>query len=293
MTIDPIMALESFGYTEREAAFLYLVAIHSGYFLRRQFNYSIDRRLGSLAHHFIEKARVAGHVEVIDYGQGRFVYHLYSKPIYRLLGNAESQNRRRKGDAMIRARLMALDYVLENNDEHYLETEQEKLNYFCKVRGIASEFFMGEQRRLHDFIGMFPISLADREHPASSLVRLAFMDEGLLSLRKFSRFLTDVVPLLYALERFEVIYAATSERNFSSARELFRRHFAPTPISHHQTLGDFRRDSVPTRVANHSATDATFTTVLFEYTYPKLLRNEPQESARQSHIQSLNQEEIA
>ena len=47
MTVDPIIALESLGYTEREAAFLYLVAIHSGYFLRRQFNYFIDRRLGS------------------------------------------------------------------------------------------------------------------------------------------------------------------------------------------------------------------------------------------------------
>ena len=44
MTVDPISALESLGYTEREAAFLYLVAAHSGYFLRRQFDYFIDRQ---------------------------------------------------------------------------------------------------------------------------------------------------------------------------------------------------------------------------------------------------------
>ena len=34
---DPIPLLENAGYTEQEAAFLYLVAVHSGYFLRRQF----------------------------------------------------------------------------------------------------------------------------------------------------------------------------------------------------------------------------------------------------------------
>ena len=134
MTIDPVLALESLDYTEREAAFLYLVAVHSGYFLRRQFNYFIDREKGYIAQHFVEKARVAGHVEVIDYGQGRFVYHLFSKSIYRLLGNAESQNRRRKGDSQIRARLMALDYVQENNREHYLETDEAKRNFF-RARG--------------------------------------------------------------------------------------------------------------------------------------------------------------
>ena len=36
MDYDPISILQNVGYTEREAAFLYLVARHSGYFLRRQ-----------------------------------------------------------------------------------------------------------------------------------------------------------------------------------------------------------------------------------------------------------------
>ena len=34
---DPIRELRKFGYTERESAFLYLVGVNSGYFLRRQF----------------------------------------------------------------------------------------------------------------------------------------------------------------------------------------------------------------------------------------------------------------
>ena len=49
MTFDPLVALEFLGYTDREAAFLYLVAVHSGYFLRRQFDYFTDRNIGAIA----------------------------------------------------------------------------------------------------------------------------------------------------------------------------------------------------------------------------------------------------
>jgi hypothetical protein len=35
------------------------------------------------------------------------VYHVSARPIYRLLGDPESQNRRSKGDAQVRARLIA------------------------------------------------------------------------------------------------------------------------------------------------------------------------------------------
>jgi hypothetical protein len=45
---DPIPELQKLGYTEREAAFLYLVGIHSGYFLRRQ--YPIGILVGSAKH---------------------------------------------------------------------------------------------------------------------------------------------------------------------------------------------------------------------------------------------------
>jgi hypothetical protein len=149
VTVDPILALESLGYTEREAAFLYLVAVHSGYFVRRQFDYFTDRNKGALVMRFLEKARIAGHIEFLDYKQGWHVYHLFSRAIYRLLGNAESQHRRRKGDAQVRARLMALDYVLENDNSHYLESEAERVRFFMEDRRIASELFTGDDGGLY------------------------------------------------------------------------------------------------------------------------------------------------
>lgn len=79
MDYDPIPCIQSIGYTEREASFLYLVAVHSGYFFRRQFDRFIDRRSGAIAQHFLDKTRRAGHVAALDFGQQRHVYHLHTK----------------------------------------------------------------------------------------------------------------------------------------------------------------------------------------------------------------------
>jgi hypothetical protein len=278
MSVDPVTALESLGYTEREASFLYLVAVHSGYFLRRQFNYFIDRQKGYLAHHFIEKARVHGHIAIINYGQGRFVYHLFSKPIYGLIGNPESQSRRRKGDAQIRMRLMALDYVLENRGDHYFETDIAKLDFFVRVRAISPNVFTDKHERLHPFLGTLPISVMELSHAATSVVRFPFMDEGLISIRKFARFLTELVPLFSALGAFEVVYAATSDCNFAAAEAMFRRVFSVHLAGRQQILGDFRPQSQVAHSTSRLSLHGKFTRLLLQNSYPNLLRNEPRGS---------------
>ena len=275
MTANLVAALQSLGYTEREAAFLYLVAAHSGYFLRRQFNYFIDRHRGSIAHRFIEKAQAAGHIETIDYGQGFHIYHLFSKPIYRLLGNADSQNRRRKGDGMIRARLMALDYVLENDTEHYLISEEERLHFFTEVRGVHTESVTGGL----PFFGVFPLGIADRTQPATSLIRFTFIDEGLLSTRRFSRFLTDMAPLLHELGTFELVYVACSDYNFPAAGHQFRYQFQPLASPEQRALLPGLEHRAPQRRALRHA---QFTTLLFHYSYPMIQRSEPRRSVHGS-----------
>jgi hypothetical protein len=287
MTVDPIVALESLGYTEREASFLYLVALHSGYFLRRQFNRFIERKKGWIAQRFIDKARVAGHIEIIDYGQGRYVYHLLAKPIYRLFRNEESQNRHRKGDHEIRTRLMALDYVLENRSEHFLETPQDKLDFFLDVRGVPSTVIAGNHGQLYPFLSNFPISVLDYTQPATSAVRFAFLDEGLLSMSKFSRFLTDLGHLMLAVRTFEVIYTATSSVNFSTAERAFRKAFEPSITYRQQRLEGFASHSKQDWPSKLLPLRACFTRLLFHFSYPQLLRNEPRGSERRSAAGSV------
>jgi len=274
MTTEPIVALESLGYTKREASFLYLVGVHSGYFVRRQFDYFINRVAGSIAQNFVEKGRIAGHVETIDYRRGYRVYHLFAKPIYRLLGNAESQNRRRKGDAAIRARLLSLDYVLQNSGNRYLESDDERSQFFSEVRGIPQRLFTDVTGRMHPLLGSFPIALATPANPSGSLVRFLFADEGLLTVEKFRRYLSVLAPLMRAIRNFEVIYASNSNQNFAAAREEFARQFAPTRAVAQAILGRNWREPSPGSTKNNSGLHAKFTPILFRVSYPQLRHSE-------------------
>ena len=71
---DPIPLLENAGYSEQEASFLYLVAVHSGYFLRRQYSRFIQRDRGKRVDRFIQRALRLNHLQVVECGQGRHVY---------------------------------------------------------------------------------------------------------------------------------------------------------------------------------------------------------------------------
>lgn len=267
MEIYFISVLQSLGYTEREAAFLFLVATHSGYFLRRQFNYFCSRQKGFIAQRFLEKAQRAKHVTTIDCGQRFFLYHLFSKPLYRMLGHPDSQNRRRKGDGSIRARLMALDYVLENPEEYYLASEDDRVNFFSVARKLcADRMIMGKA-----FWGTPLVSIVDRMHPATTLVRFIFIDEGLQSMSRFCRFLSTMKPLLEAMGSFELIYTACSTHNFQPAEKEFRRHFeVRTTLKQGALLPGLERET-----GKHSPScHAQFTTLLFHYSYPRLRRED-------------------
>ena len=283
MTVDPIVAIESLGYTEREAAFLCLVAVHSGYFLRRQFDYFIDRNKGAIVMRFLEKARIAGHIEFLDYKQGWHVYHLFSRAIYRLVGDAESQNRRRKGDNQVRARLMTLDYVLENNGDHYLELEAERIRFFEQDRRLATDLFVGDDGRLYPLLASFPLSLTDRTRPTQSPVRVAFIDEGFATIEKFLRFLSVAEPLLRALQDFELIYVGSSDFNFQAAKAEFWKWFSSAPS---RSPGLFAEALPSVNPRSTPRVQARFTTFLLGYSYPKLQRSEVRGSTGGSHVSS-------
>ncbi len=283
MNIDLIAALESLDYTKREATFLYLVAAHSGYFLRRQFNYFIDRQNGFLAHRFVEKAVAEGHIQTLDYGRGVHVYHLFSKPIYRLLGTPESQNRRHKGDASVRSRLMKLDYVLENEEEHFLASDEERHRFFSEVRKIGRQSLSA----VAPFCGNFPIGVADSKQPDASLVRFAFIDEGLSSTRKYARFLSSMTPLLREMRRFELVYVACSSFNFPAAEQEFTRRFRPIVSPEQRVLApSFNAEKDGGAAHSRPLRHAEFVSLLFNYNYPPMQRSELLDSAKHSEAVS-------
>jgi len=204
---DPIPMLENTGYTEQEAAFLYLVAVHSGYFLRRQFSRFVQRDRGGLADKFIQKALRLDHLQVIECGQARHVYHLTSRPVYQTVLHSDSQHRRFKGFAYMQSRLLILDFVLDNLSDTILENEAAKVDFFTARCGVRSELLpRGWAGRAVLFPDGYPIFVSPDGAP-----RFTFFEDGSVTLTRFERYLDQHRPLFSALRAFELIYLSNVE----------------------------------------------------------------------------------
>ena len=228
----PIQDLIRLGYSDREASFLYLVGRLSGYFLGRQYTAFLNRKPGGLVYQLMHKAKARGHVEVLDYGQHSYVYHLKAKPIYRLLECEDSQARRAKGDDEIKTRLMILDYVLDHLDLEFLALKPEKIAYFAASHGVqildGSDAVAPADPRhitLHfkPFALRFPLVL--RMQNGACIPTFTYFDNGTVTVKAFSRQLKDLEPIIAKIKRFEIIYVALWERNFAAAANAFDKVF--------------------------------------------------------------------
>jgi hypothetical protein len=234
MRHNPIPDLVRLGYTWREAAFLYLVGVNSGFFLYRQYCDFMNRKLGALAQRLVEKGTAHGHIEVLDFGQRRHVYHLKSRTLYRLFGNEDSQSRRAKGDHEIKTRLMVLDYVLGNREEPCLTLDEEKIDFFCNRLKLAQETlpsttFAGRKGSpaVRYFPDRFPIYFRAAASGHTE-VRFAYFDNGASTVRPFVRFLERHRVLIEQLGTFELVYVADSALNLLAAERGFYRTFPKT-----------------------------------------------------------------
>jgi hypothetical protein len=120
-------ALEMLGYTPRQAQFLVLVALHGGYFLRRQYVAFTGTPHGQAAVRFLAHAVSRDHVRVLPYGRQGRVFHLYARPLYAAIGEEDNRNRRpAEWDAVI-GKLMTVDFVLAHPTARFWATEAEKV----------------------------------------------------------------------------------------------------------------------------------------------------------------------
>jgi hypothetical protein len=218
MSQSAFESLLRFGYTDREATFLYLVAVHSGYFLRRQFIECVHRERGGVATNFLRKAMELHHVTALPCNEGRFIYHLHGKQVYRALDQSDSQNRRLKSTAEIRRRLIALDYVLLHlGRERFIESEQARQQLWTSLKAKPEAI-----NRAATFLQGVPVSILEADETFN--VRFAFVDEAQRSISRYLRFLDAYHELIRSLERVEIAYVSPSPINFTSARRLFDQH---------------------------------------------------------------------
>ena len=221
--------LRGFGYTEDEARFLYLVATHSGYFSTRQYLAFTGAKSGDKSMAFTQKVLGKGHATARLLLRNGRVYHLFSRLVYHAIGRENLRNRREHSVEHIRAKLAILDFVSAHLDYRYLETETDKVDYFCRNLSIprallpAKRYKGAIREKTTDryFVDKFPLFFASESSPSPPVVSFSFVDPGLLSLASFETHLFAYNGLFSAVPQVNFVYIATSSKHFAVAQELF------------------------------------------------------------------------
>jgi hypothetical protein len=220
--------LLSLGYTEDEARFLYVVATHSSYFSTRQYLQFTGAKSGEKSMAFTQKLLGKGHATAKLLLRNGRIYHLHSRLIYRAVGRQNLRNRREHSVEYIRTRLAILDFVLAHLEYCYLETEGEKVGYFCSKLTLSSGIlpakrYSGAIRHEETdryFVDKFPLFFVP-ESSSPPVITFSFVDPGLMTLATFETHLLAYGTLFSALPLLSFVYIATRSTHFESARKLF------------------------------------------------------------------------
>lgn len=231
MNIDPVHldALKAFGYTETEARFLYIVATHSGYFVARQFLTFTAAHWGYRTNTFWNKLHTKKHARTECFPKSGTVYHLFSRSLYRQIDRENIRNRREHEIEFIQRRIGMLDFVLLNQGHQYLETEPEKVSFFCDQLKVPNHFLPSKiyhgqtssQPTVRYFVDKFPMFLSNEVASPSPVVTFTYLQGPEASLTEFVHHLEAYLPLLRQLAEFRFLYLARVDSHFEKVRELF------------------------------------------------------------------------
>src|SRR6266852_5049715 len=235
---ESIIALKEFGYTKREAEFLYIVAVHSCFVLQRQSTHRVDVAGRGPATYLIKRAIQKKHVrEHLPERGTQKIYHLFSRSLYAALGKENSRHRKSGRYGLLdkaAVRLLALDFVLAHLDRHYLEEEAEKVAYFTVELRISNEtlpakVFHGQNRSetCRYFFEKFPIFLS--EDAVAPLANFTYIEDDIRSVQTFASFVQRYRPLFEALgNSFRLVFVSNSTQSFQFARDIFVRSLSAT-----------------------------------------------------------------
>jgi hypothetical protein len=221
-------ALRTLGYTEEESRFLYIVATHSGYFVARQFLAFTEAHWGKRTTTFWEKLHALKHARTECFPKSGVIHHLFSRKLYRQIGRENLRNRREHEIDFIRQRITILDFVLVNQDRTYLETEPEKVHFFCDQLKVPSHFLPSKtyhgqrtsQPTVRYFVDKFPMFLGNGVSP-SPVVTFTYLQGSEASMTDFVHHLKTYLPLFRQLSEFRFLYVAHADSHFEPAKELF------------------------------------------------------------------------
>ena len=222
---ERIARLEELGYTGREASFLVVAALHSGYFLRRQYQEFLGIRPGHADATLAEKVVARGHAQAFSSLGKTLVYHLCTRPFYNAIDQSDNRHRRARPPFAVKVKLMALDYVLAEPGRSFLATEEEKVAFFNGQLGIPREKLPAKLYRSRTsgsttrryFVDKFPISVD------GAVVSFCYVDEGIIATPSLETYLREYADLFRSLGGLRLVYVTTRSMAFASAERMFQQ----------------------------------------------------------------------
>lgn len=216
MTTDErVQAVRALGFTERQGRFLVLVALQSGYCLRRQYETFAGIRYGKNVRALFDglvtrelASRFGGRA---DRGH---IYHVHGRSLYAAIDEADHRNRRPASPAQIARRLMLQDVVIARRDLSWFASEPDKVALFTRRfhvpthalphRAATASAVGSDEARAAYFPHHLPIFLSPEAVP--HFVYLS--TDG--SADAFATFLRDHALLLGSLPRWGVLVVGTA-----------------------------------------------------------------------------------
>ena len=220
-------SLKELGYTEIEARFIYVVATHSGYFTAKQFLDFADAKRGKRSDKLADKLVRNRHASAEILRKNARVYHIFSRKIYAPIGKENIRNRRDHEFEFIKTRLLALDFILANQNHNYFETEADKVQYFCGALSIEkhvlpTKLYLGTQNPSvtpRYFVDKFPMFLPTIS--GSPIVTFTYVAPEAENLVAFVTHLQNYLPLFRSLKQFRFLFVSPCEPLFPKARSIF------------------------------------------------------------------------
>lgn len=246
---ERIFALQNWGYTHREATFLCTVALHSGYFLRRQYHKFLGQKPGASAQRLIQRGLAKGHIRIHGSANRTLIYHLAARSVYEVLADDDNPNQRWRQPSSVKTKLMGLDFVLAHPQHRYLATEDEKLNFFCSTLGLEQDcLFARDYPSPHPagsqctryFVDRFPIFVTSAATNVGPLVSFCYVDGARTKPSGFGTYLDHYRALFSNLPAFEVVYVAIDPQIFPKAERVFAQCVRPSPYSEDPLLARLR-----------------------------------------------------
>ena len=232
-TEERIFALQNCGYTHRQATFLCTVALHSGYFLRRQYHKFLGQKPGASAERLIQRGLANGHIRIHGSANRTLIYHLGARSVYEALADDDNPNQRWRQPYSIKTKLMGLDFVLAHPQYRYLATEDEKLDFFCSTLGLERDrLFARDYRSRHPegpkrtryFVDRFPIFVTSAATDLRPLVSFCYVDGARARPSGFETYLEHYRAVFSSLQSFEVVYVAIDPQIFPKAERVFAQY---------------------------------------------------------------------